>query len=110
MAQKRSGERAESMERLWRERIEAWRGSGQTQREFCQTHKISASSLSRWKVQLARHDELPAELAMASPVAASRVARGSEALRWTEVRWPAAGTDVAPAAQEGSGFEVVLPR
>jgi hypothetical protein len=109
MAQKRK--RAELVwEHLWRERIDAWSGSGQTQRRFCQAHGISVSSFSRWKVELARRDELGAAIAPAGKMAPSGDSseRTSEALRWTEVRLPGAGADMGGV--DGAGFEVVLPR
>ena len=97
-------------EQCWRERIAAWRESGQTQQAFCQAQGLSISSFSRWKVKLARRDEVRSstatvgqEAAASEGVAVSR----SEALRWTEVRWPASAE---PVVQESSGFEIVLPR
>lgn len=110
MAQKRNGDQVQSVwEFRWRERIEAWRRSGQTQREFCQAHGISAGSLSHWKAELVRRDGLRAS----ASVAGAKVGRGDssertpEALRWTEVGWPAVG---AQEAQDDAGFEIVLPR
>jgi hypothetical protein len=110
MAQKRNVTQEQSVwERRWRERMEAWRASGQTQQEFCQEHGFDACSFSRWKVELARRDQvrsLPTDLAV-SPGRSST----SEALPWTEVQWPlATGAGAAETAQAGSGFEIVLPR
>lgn len=107
MAQEQTDSRAQSVwERRWRERIAAWRESGLTQQAFCQAQGISVSSFSHWKSELAKRDgsrpspEGPAERAAAE--------KSPSALRWTEVRWPAAGADVAVA--ESSGYEIVLPR
>jgi hypothetical protein len=42
MAQKRDRKQEWLVqEQLWRERVEAWRGSGVTQVEFCLVHGIS---------------------------------------------------------------------
>ena len=92
-------------EQLWRERIEAWGGSGQTQQQFCRTHGIAGSSFSRWKLELKRQDE-EAETA----VAASDV-RTSETMSWTEVPLPARCAAVAsvPVLSGIGGFEVMLP-
>lgn len=112
MAQKGKEDQVQSVWELrWRERVEAWRRSGQTQQEFCQAHGIAAGSFSHWKAELVRRDGLRASACGAA--ASARVGGGAssertpEALRWTEVRWPAVG---AQEAEDGSGFEIVLPR
>jgi hypothetical protein len=112
MAQERPGDGIQfEWERVWRERIAAWRASGQTQKSFCQAHGVSASSLSRWKIRLAKRDAAQALQAGAEVCAsASAPERCSESLRWTELRWPAVGVDAHPAEPESSGFEIVLPR
>src|SRR3954454_1482720 len=112
MAQRQSGEGSQSVwERRWSERIEAWRESGKRQQEFCQAHGFSVSSFSHWKAELIRRDQLRASAGAGKTAARIDSAEGnSESLRWTEVRWPAAGSAVAGAVQDGSGFEVVLPR
>jgi hypothetical protein len=98
-------------EQRWRERVEAWRRSGQRQQEYCRAHGISASSFSHWKSELSKRDQLRVEAGAAGRVTAGggATARGSEALRWSEVRLPAAASGL-PVGQEGSGFEIVLPR
>ena len=86
MTQKRKEDQVQSVWELrWRERIEAWRRSGQTQREFCQAHGIAAGSFSHWKGELVRR----AGLRASALGAGARVGGGDsapEALRWTEVR------------------------
>lgn len=86
-------------EHLWRERIEAWRVSGQSQQQFCRVHGIAGSSFSRWKHELKRQDE-KAEAA----VAASGM-QTSETVSWTEVHLPVQRATVASFG----GFEVLLP-
>jgi hypothetical protein len=110
MAQKRKGNPAQSVwEFQWRERMEAWRRSGQTQQEFCRIHGLSAGSFSHWKSELERRDGLRASFRGADAAAAGgdRRERSPEALSWNEVRWPAV---VAEVAGDGAGFEIVLPR
>jgi hypothetical protein len=110
MSQKRKGDQVASVWELrWRERIEAWRQSGQTQQAFCQAHGLAAGSLSHWKGELVRREGLRTSASTAGAAAGrgDSGARTSEALEWTEVRWPAVGVE---GAEEGSGFEVVLPR
>jgi hypothetical protein len=94
-------------ERQWRERVDAWRGSGQTQRAFCKARGISGSSFSRWKAELARRDQLRAEASGEIAASGGSTGRRTEALGWTEVGWPSASAECVP---EGSGFEVFLPR
>lgn len=111
MAQKQKVDQAQSVWELqWRERIEAWRRSGQTQQEFCRTHGLAAGSFSHWKTELVRRDDLRASVRAASTAAAAGgdcQERSPEALGWSEVRWPAASPD---GVQDGGGFEIVLPR
>ena len=110
MAQEPKVDQAQSVWELqWRERIEAWRRSGQTQQEFCRTHGLAAGSFSHWKSELVRRDDLRASAHAAATAAAAGGAvreRSPEALGWSEVRWPAAGPDVV---RDGAGFEIVLP-
>jgi hypothetical protein len=110
MAQKRKVNPVQSVWELqWRERIEAWRRSGQTQQEFCRAHGLCAGSLSHWKAELVRREGLRASVRTANAAAPSgeRRERSPEALSWNEVRWPAGVAEVAGA---GGGFEIVLPR
>src|SRR5436305_1620435 len=79
-------------EQRWRERVEAWRQSGQKQKEFCRAQGISVSSFSHWKCKLARRDA-PRSEEPAAPVAARRAVgagQGSVSPAWTEVQWPPA--------------------
>lgn len=32
----------------WRERVNAWQGSGQSQKVFCQNHQLGLASFQRW--------------------------------------------------------------
>ena len=110
MAQKRKVNPVQSVWELqWRERIEAWRRSGQTQQEFCRAHGLSAGSFSHWKAELVRREGLRASVRAADAAApgGDRRDRSPEALSWSEVRWPAGAAEVAGA---GGGFEIVIPR
>jgi len=111
MAQKPSGELAAKREQLWRERIEAWRSSGQRQSEFCRVHGFPVSSFSYWKIELVRREQLHARAS--APAQLSRAveaeAPGGQDLGWQQVPWPATpapGSAVGPAEE---GLEVVLP-
>lgn len=93
-------------EQGWRERVEAWRRSGQKQAEYCRSHGIAESSLSRWKLELARRDQARAMAAQGPAMSAGEGGRDAE-LGWRQVSWPPA----AAVPTEGeSGLEVVLPR
>jgi hypothetical protein len=107
MAQDRDRQQGQLVkEQLWRERVDAWLGSGLTQLEFCRLHGISQTTLSRWKVKLAMRDRARASKAVAevSPLGSP------EALGWTELRIPSAKTSQAEAWPAASGFEIVLPQ
>ncbi len=45
-----------SRERFWREELDEWRESGQSQAAFCRTHGLSENSFSHWKGVIARLD------------------------------------------------------
>ena len=110
MARKRKVNPVQSVWELqWRERIEAWRRSGQTQQEFCRAHGLSAGSFSHWKAELVRREGLRVSARAADGAAPGRDRRegNPEALSWSEVRWPAGATEMAG---DGGGFEIVLPR
>lgn len=111
MAQKRDEQAQSVWERRWREHIEQWRRSGQSQRAYCQAQGISDSSLSRWKCELGRRDLFRSQAAALDKAAEGDGVRDrtAESMRWTEVHLPAAGGAVAPIARD-AGFEVVLPR
>lgn len=113
MTQKPKSVRVQSVfEQSWRERMVAWRESGQSQQAFCRDHGLGASLFSRWKAKLARRDELDAASAAGNQEAASDTAleKRPEALRWAEVRLTSAGTEMIPVPPESFGFEIVLPR
>ena len=96
-------------EQGWRERVDAWRRSGQKQVEYCRDHGIPESSLSRWKRELARRDQartLGAQRREGAGVSGSAGVSSGEELGWKQVAWPPAG---AVAGEGGSGLEVVLP-
>jgi DNA-binding CsgD family transcriptional regulator len=113
MAQKRKVNPVQSVWELqWRERIEAWRRSGQTQQEFCRAHGLSVGSFSHWKAELVRREGLRTSVQAADAVVpvvpdGDRRKGSPEALSWSEVRWPAGAAEVAG---DGGGFEIVLPR
>ena len=109
MARKQKVNQAPSVWELhWRERIEAWRRSGQTQQEFCRAHGLASGSFSHWKAELVRREGLRASVRTADAATADGGGKRSpEALSWSEVHWPAVDTDVAG---DGGGFEIVLPR
>ena len=112
MAQEQKSVRVQSvLEQSWRERMAAWRESGQSQQAFCRDHGLSASVFSRWKYKLARRDESTEASAVVVQVGAigSAPEERPDATGWTEVRLPAAGAEVVPATPESSGFEIILP-
>jgi hypothetical protein len=112
MAQEPRLKRVEVSEQGWRERIAAWRESGQSQQAFCRAQGWSMSSFSRWKIRLAKQAEDQSGAAAVGPVAASGGVpeRSPRSLRWTEVHWPAVGSEAGLVRPESSGFEIVLPR
>ncbi len=64
-----------SKEQQWRNRVAAWKASGQTQAEYCREQKWAPADLSWWKHELARRDQaLKTENAQApKPKKAKRV-------------------------------------
>lgn len=111
MAQKQIKSQSESVwERRWRERIAAWRESGQTQQAFCQTHGVSVSSFSHWKSRLAKREEAKLAAGVEGSASGSCGEKIPGAMRWNEVHWPAVGVEAPQAAPDSSGFEIVLPR
>ena len=44
------------LEVYWRGHVVAWRGSGETQRVYCDRHGLKKHSLSYWHLRLARRD------------------------------------------------------
>ena len=44
----RSVSKREINRQRWRERIDAWKRSGQSQRAFCEQHHLGLASLHRW--------------------------------------------------------------
>ena len=52
-----SGRRRDpELERQWRRRVAAWRESGQSAREFCETHGLSVPALYSWRRVLKQRD------------------------------------------------------
>lgn len=104
MSRKR-GESISVVERRWRERVEGWQRSGETQREYCRRYGLSAKSLSYWRTELQRRDGRRSIVAEPSS--------GSPVVRWAEVAMPPlpviAGA-VDQAKDEVGGFELVHPR
>lgn len=109
MAQKLSMDRV-AREQHWRERIECWRQSGQSQTEFCQSQGISMTALSHWKCELARRDQARAALKSTAPVVRVEEPEGSD-LGWQEVSWPGEAAAARPrsSAEEAQRLELVLP-
>jgi hypothetical protein len=109
MARRRRGDDS-VWEQVWRERIDAWRTSGQTQRRFCCSQRLGECEFSSWKARLSQREKVESESSLASVVGPAGSPR--EVLAWTEVAWPAVETPAAEAeaTSESSGFEIVLPR
>ena len=83
MAQRESKKRqigaVTPQERVWRERLEAWRRSDLTQVAFCRREGLSEGSLGWWKRELIARDRRRAEApANEAPVATS----GEKPVRW----------------------------
>lgn len=113
MAQKLSLDRvkpkATVWEQRWRERIERWVQSGQSQAEFCQCEGISLTSLRHWQGELARRDQVRAAVGGPAPAAQVKAPQPSD-LGWQQVSWP--GEPVAGpngSAGEAQRLELVLP-
>jgi len=97
-------------EQKWRERVEAWRRSGQSQEEFCRTQGICPRGLSRWKIRLSRQGQEPSVPGSSLAASSSPLERSPEVLGWTEIGWPTPEGARGQAMSSGSEFEVVLPR
>lgn len=98
-------------EQRWRERIEAWRSSGQSQAEFCRVQQIPVSSFSHWKGELARREQVRAadsESQVVVPPVEAEAGEGQD-LGWQQVRWPASMVAGSLAGSMQGGLEVVLP-
>jgi hypothetical protein len=109
MAQKPSRELTKR-EQQWRERIEAWRSSGQRQSEFCRSHGFPVSSFSYWKIKLVRREHLRAGEAVPGKTFQTRIkAPEGQDPGWQQVAWPATPLCGAPAGSAEDGLEVVLP-
>jgi hypothetical protein len=108
MAQKLSMDRA-TRERYWRERIECWRQSGQSQTEFCQSQGISMTALSHWKCEFARREQAQAVLSSPAPAVRIEEPQGSD-LGWQEVPWPGeVAARPRSCIEEAQRLELVLP-
>jgi hypothetical protein len=110
MAQK-AGRELTKREQQWRERIEAWRSSGQRQSEFCRAHGFPVSSFSYWKTKLVRREHLRAGEALPGKTfQATRIeAPEGQDPGWQQVAWPATLLCGAPGGSVEDGLEVVLP-
>lgn len=91
--------RSELAAAQWRERIEEWRQSGQSQQAFCRERGISAYSLSHWKCKLSVAPAGEAPAARADGLA-SKSQCGKSSLAFRELAWPAASS---------ADLELVLP-
>lgn len=54
---------------LWSDRIEQWKRSGKTQREFCAAHSLALSSFQWWRARLSR-SQAPRSLFVPLPFSA----------------------------------------
>jgi len=73
MTRQTSGSRRDpELEQQWRRRVAAWRESGRTAREFCETHGLSVSALYSWRGVLKQRDRERSE--SESPFVAVEVA------------------------------------
>jgi hypothetical protein len=99
-------------ERQWRERVEAWRSSGQQQDAFCRANGLAASTFSYWKSELARREQIRmGEAAPSQTIQADGPeSPAGQGLGWQQVPWPPASpaTGVATRSAEDR-LEVVLP-
>jgi transposase-like protein len=68
----RGSRRDPELEKQWRRRVAAWRESGQSAREFCETHGLSVPALYSWRRVLKQRDRERTE--GASPFVAVEVA------------------------------------
>ncbi len=67
--------RSQAKERIWRQRIERYRRSKQTVRDFCAQAGISEPSFYAWRSELARRDSETGQPARSKPKAASPTPR-----------------------------------
>jgi len=51
----------------WRERIDAWKDSGQSQKAFCKAHHLSFASFRRWR-GIFKEDNIEGVVTTAEPV------------------------------------------
>ena len=99
-------------EQRWQERVEAWRQSGQSQREYCRLQGIALSSLSHWHRELPRRAHLRGQSVESVPEAPGQGV-SAETLRWLPVLPPGGSMaieEARPEGEPGGGFEVVSPR
>ena len=54
MAGQRRSRRNPGLERTWRERVERWRASGASVRDFCRREKVSTPRFYHWRQELAK--------------------------------------------------------
>jgi len=48
--------RSEAKERMWRDHVTGWRGSGLGIRKYCQRHQLSEPNFHAWRRAIARRD------------------------------------------------------
>lgn len=61
----------EEKQEFWRQHIEAWKVSGQSQAEYCEEQKIKKSTLGYWRSQLLKRKrfvEIPLKIESQSPI------------------------------------------
>jgi hypothetical protein len=78
----KAGAASGSRERIWREALDEWRQSGQSQAAFCRTRGLSENSFSHWKGVIATLDS-KGRSAMSG---AHKKSKRSENLRTNEVQ------------------------
>ena len=96
----RAGRRSVVSPSEWSERIEQWRGSGLSQREFCRRHGLAMATFNRKAVAL-----------LGRSCRCGQVARAeTESPRWLEVRRSGSGVGRTGELEEvaGGGFELVV--
>lgn len=95
---------------VWTKRVERWRESGLTAKEYAAEVGINANTLSHWGWRLRGEEGRPKKRRRGPGNVAARVG-------WVEVvtpdgaiRSPATDVEVAPAARPGGWFELVVGR
>lgn len=81
----------------WREHVEGWLRSGETQRAYCERRGLRVKSLSYWRGELLRREQQRGT--------AGAPSSGSSVVQWAEVALPSVASSV-----EDGGLELVHPR